>query len=81
MEKARNEDIVNKWLFYDAVEDLIEMELENRRKEGDTEGFEEGSEYWLKFKIWKLEQDWNEKQADEAKTKSKAGAADDSNIR
>ena len=47
MEKARNEDIVNKWLIDDAVEFLIEMELKNRKKEGDTKGFEEGSEYWL----------------------------------
>ena len=45
MEKARNEDIVNKWLIDDAVEFLIEMELKNRKKEGDTKGFEEMSEY------------------------------------
>ena len=31
------------------------------------------------LKIWKLEQDWNEQQADKAKTKSEAGAADNSN--
>ena len=31
------------------------------------------------FKIWKLEQDRNEQQADEAKTKGEAGAADNSN--
>ena len=30
VEKARNEDIVNKWLIDDAVEDLIEMKLKNR---------------------------------------------------
>ena len=54
MEKARNEDIVNKWLIDDAVEFLIEMELKNRKKEGDTKGFEEMSEYWLnsKFENW-----------------------------
>ena len=28
--KACNEDIVNKWLIDDAVEDLIEMKLKNR---------------------------------------------------
>ena len=54
MEKAHNEDIVNKWLIDDAVEFLIEMELKNRKKEGDTKGFEEMSEYWLnsKFGNW-----------------------------
>ena len=51
MEKARNEDIVNKWLIDDAVEFLIEMELKNRKKEGDTKGFEEMSEYWLNSKL------------------------------
>ena len=55
------------------------MKLKNRQKEGDTKGFEEGSEYWLKIKIWKLEQDWNEQQANEANTKSKVGAANNSN--
>ena len=30
VEKARNEEIVNKWLIDDAVEDLIEMKLKNR---------------------------------------------------
>ncbi len=30
VEKACNEDIVNKWLIDDAVEDLIEMKLKNR---------------------------------------------------
>ena len=51
MENARNEDIVNKWLIDDWVGDLIEMELKNRKKEGDTKGFEEGSEYWLNSKF------------------------------
>jgi hypothetical protein len=30
VEKARNEDIVNKWLIDDAVEDLIELTWKNR---------------------------------------------------
>ena len=38
------------------MKDPIAMELENRRKEGDNEGFEEGSEYWLKFIFFK---NWN----------------------
>ena len=42
----------------EAVKALVEMELIQRKKEGDLEGYEEGSEYWLKFNIWKTEQDW-----------------------
>ena len=34
------------------------MELIQRKKEGNLEGYEEGSEYWLKFNILKTEQDW-----------------------
>ena len=54
VKKACNEKIVKKWLIDDAVGDLIEMELKNRKKEEDTKGFEEGSEYWLnsKFGNW-----------------------------
>ena len=51
MKKARNEYIVNKWLIDAVVGDLIEMELNNRKKEEDTQGFEEGSEYWLNSKF------------------------------
>ena len=40
----------------DVVEDLVKMELKQRDKEGDTEGFEAGSNHWLKFKIWQVEQ-------------------------
>ena len=31
------------------VKELIEMELKQRKKDGDTEGFEAGSEHWLKL--------------------------------
>ena len=41
----------------EAVKALVEMELIQRKKEGDLEGYEEGLEYWLKFNIWKTEQD------------------------
>ena len=34
------------------------MELKQREKEGDMEGFEAGLEHWLKFNIWKVDQDW-----------------------
>ena len=46
------------WEMDKVVKELIEMELKQREQEGDTEGFEAGSEHWLKFKIWKVEQDW-----------------------
>ena len=77
--KTRNEDNVNQRLIDDAVKNLIEMKLNQRKKEGDTKFFVAGSEHWLKFKIWKVEQEWNEKQADEAKTASRLDTADHSN--
>ena len=55
----------------EAVKALVEMELIQRKKEGNLEGYEEGSEYWLKFNILKTEQDWKKKQKEhEAKTES-----------
>ena len=48
-EKVRNEEIANQWLIDDVVKELIEMELKQREKEVDTEGFEAGSEDWLKL--------------------------------
>ena len=61
---------VNQWLIDDAVKDLIEIELKQREKEGVVEGFEAGSNHWLKFKIRKLEEEWKEEQAEAAKTSS-----------
>ena len=58
------------------VKDLVEMELDNRKKDGDEEGLEEGSLHWLKFKIWKLENDWKEELAEAAKTSNKMRNAD-----
>ena len=37
---------------------------------------EEGSLHWLKFKIWKLENDWKEELAEAAKTSNKMRNAD-----
>jgi hypothetical protein len=42
----------------EAVKALVEMKLIQRKKEGNLEGYEEGSEYWLKFNNLKTEQDW-----------------------
>ena len=60
----------------EAVKALVEMELIQRKKEGDLEGYEEGSEYWLKFNIWKTEQDWKKQKEHEAKTESTFETAD-----
>ena len=75
-EGTENEKKVNRWLIDDVVKDLIEMELDNSKKEGVEEGFEEGSLHWLKFKIWKVEQDWKEEQAGAAETSNKMRGAD-----
>ena len=42
----------------DALELLANFELEQRKKEGDEEGFEKLSNYWLKFKINQVEEEW-----------------------
>ena len=42
VEKARNEDIVNKWLIDDAVEDLIEMKLKIGRRRGTLKVLKRG---------------------------------------
>ena len=54
-EKAKIEE--DQMVINEAVKALVEMELIQRKKEGDFEGYEEGLEYWLKFNIWKTEQD------------------------
>ena len=54
-EKAKIEE--DQMVIDEAVKALVEMELKQRKKEGDLEGYEAGSEYWLKFNIWKTEQD------------------------
>ena len=75
-EGTENEKKVNQWLIDDVVKDLVEMELNQRKKEGDEEGFEEGSLHWLKFKIWKVEQEWKEEQAEAAKTSNNMRVAE-----
>ena len=54
-EKAKIEE--DQMVIDEAVKALVEMELIQRKNGGDLEGYEEGSEYWLKFNIWKTEQD------------------------
>ena len=44
----------------------MNMEINQRKNEGDMEGFEEGSKYRLQFNIWKTERDWNLQKVNEA---------------
>ena len=75
-EGTENERKINQWLIDDVVKDLVEMELNHRKKEGYEEGFEAGSNHWLKFKIWKVEREWEEEQAEAAQTSNKMSNAD-----
>ena len=45
--------------------------MNQRKKNGDVEGFEADLNHWLKFKIWKVEREWEEEQAKAAKTSNK----------
>ena len=40
------------------MEELVKFELKQRENEGDETGLEELSNYWLKFKIYQVEQEW-----------------------
>ena len=42
----------------EVVEQLAKMEIKERKDEGDKESHEQLSNHWLKFKIWKFEQEW-----------------------
>ena len=55
-ERAKIEE--DQMVIDEAFKELIEMELKQKKKEGDWEGYDEGSANWLKFNIWKTEQDW-----------------------
>ena len=52
-EKARNEEIANQWLIDDVVKELIEMELKQREREGDTEGLRQDRYTGLSLKSGK----------------------------
>ena len=41
-----------------VVEELVKFKLKQREKEGDEAGLEEFSNYWLKFKIDQVEEEW-----------------------
>ena len=42
----------------ETVEKIMSMEINQRKEEGDMEGFERGSKYRLEFNIWKTEREW-----------------------
>ena len=56
-EKARLEE--EQLVWDETVKDMMNMELKQRKDEGDMEGFERGSNYRLRFNIWKTEESGN----------------------
>ena len=64
-----------------VVDELAKMELNQREKEGDEKGFEQLSQQWLKFKIWKVEQKWAADKFDEAQKSYGVSGADASSQR
>ena len=54
-QETEDQKNIDQWMIDDVVEELAKMELSQREKEGDDEGFEQKSDHWLKFKIWKVE--------------------------
>ena len=42
-----------------VVEEMALFEIKQRKKDGDEEGYEELSNYWLQFKISRVEDEWN----------------------
>ena len=41
-----------------TTEEMAKMEIKQREKEGDEEGLEQLSNYWLKFKIDQVKDEW-----------------------
>ena len=41
-----------------VLEELAKFEIKQRKADGDEEGHEQLSKYWLKLKIYQLESDW-----------------------
>ena len=61
----------------ETVQQMMDMEISQRKDEGDMKGFEEGSKYRLEFNIWKTEREWELMKRHEAK--STPAAADEEN--
>ena len=54
----------------ETVQALMDMEITQRKNEGDLEGHEKGSNFRLRFNIWKTEKEWKFHKEHEAKTES-----------
>ena len=52
MKKQKQNDID------EVVQDMMRIEIRQRRNEGENEGYECGSKHQLMFNIWKVEKDW-----------------------
>ena len=76
-EKARLEEEQPVW--DETVKDMINMELKQRKDDGDMDGFERGSNYRLRFNIWRTKREWKLQRMHEAKTKSTLVSADNGN--
>ena len=63
--RARMEEEQMAW--DETVKALVDMEITQRKDEGDLEGHEKGSNYRLRFNIWKTEQEWKFQKDHEAK--------------
>ena len=61
----------------ETVQQMMDMEISQRKDEGDMKGFEEGSKYRLEFNIWKTEREWELMKRHEAK--STPAAAEEEN--
>ena len=52
----------------ETVEKMMNMEINQRKDEGEMEGFERSSKYCLEFNIWKTEKEWKLQKMHEAKS-------------
>ena len=76
-EKARLEE--EQLVWDETVKDMMNMEIKQRKDEGDMEGIERGSNYRLRFNIWRTEREWKLQRMHEAKTESTLAPADNGN--
>ena len=58
----------------EVVEQMAKMEIKQRKDEGDEESHEQLSNHWLKFKIWKVEEEWQAAKFNEFQASYRMGA-------
>ena len=80
-QETEDQKKIDQWMIDNVVEELEKMELSQREKEGDDEGFEHMSDHWLKFTIWKVEQEWAGEKFNEAQKSHGMSGADASRPR